>query len=213
MSSYALLLPAPWRRIPLEDRTETRAAVRRYIAEASTRAPEEISRDDLAALRIELEGRMTRQMDQLRDNGGVDFYLPTGPLHGVDLNASFVVSSVIPDASADASWVAPVLASLEAGGAESVTLGGAPWSRAEEVVHTDGSDLVEAGLAARKVTYTAAVPGDERRWAIVAATVIGDGDPDSDHTGLVVELFDAIMTTWRWDPAVRASASEETVPS
>jgi hypothetical protein len=26
----------------------------------------------------------------------------------------------------------------------------------------------------------------------------GDGNPDSDHTRLAVELFDAVMTTWRW---------------
>lgn len=28
---------------------------------------------------------------------------------------------------------------------------------------------------------------------------MGDGDPDSDITRLVVDLFDALMSTWRWD--------------
>lgn len=56
----------------------------------------------------------------------------------------------------------------------------------------------------RKVEYLTAVPDDPRRWVLVTFTTAGDGDVDSEATGLVVELFDAIMSTWRWDLVMTA---------
>jgi hypothetical protein len=116
----------------------------------------------------------------------------------VALNGSFVVSAVTPDARMGAEDTPAVLADLVRRGAEPVVIGNNEWARRESIVETDGSHLVESGLGARKVEYTTAIPGDERRWAMVVATAIGDGNPESDHTRLVVELFEAIMTTWRW---------------
>lgn len=212
MTTYALVLPPPWVRIHLEDRTRMRDGVRAFVDAGARRAPKEIPPDQLASLKLKLQGQLLRQLEESRDAGTIDYYLPSGPLHGVDLNASFVVSSIIPDANADVSQTAGVHAVLTAEGATSVQLAGTDWSRTEEVVATEGDQLVEAGLPARRVTYATAVPGDERRWALVTCTVIGDGKPDSDHTRLVVELFDAIMTTWRWDPAA-APAPVAAVPA
>ena len=82
-------------------------------------------------------------------------------------------------------------------GAEAVTVGDTVWARSESVSETDGASA-PAGVRARQVDYLTAVPGEERRWVLVSCSVIGDGDPDSTPTSLVVELFDAMMTTWRW---------------
>lgn len=212
MSSYALVLPPPWVRIHLQEPDRMRESVRAYVEARARRAPKEIPPDQLAALKVKLQGQLVRQLEESRDGGTIDYYLPSGPLHGVDLNASFVVSSLIPDANADAAQASAVHTLLGAEGATAVVIAGTHWSRSEAVVTTEGDQLVEAGLPARRITYTTAVPGDERRWALVTCTVIGDGNPDSDHTQLVVELFDAIMTTWRWDPAApkRGSAPSAT---
>lgn len=196
---YALLLPFPWRRLAVDDRAAAHEAAREFVRTATRLTPPEVPPDERARVAVEMEGRLRGWLDDLRGAGVVDLYLPAGPLGGASLNASFVVASVIPDATADASWVAPLHQALRAQGAAEVTIGDRSWSRTEEVTHSDGTVLVEAGLPARKVTYTTAVPGDERRWAVVTATVIGDGDPDSEPTALVVELFDAIMGTWRWE--------------
>ena len=141
---------------------------------------------------------LTDQLRASREYGAVDFSFPAHDLDGVTLNASFVVSAVTPDARMGAEDTPAVLADLVREGAVPVAIGDTEWARRESIVESEGSQLVESGLRARKVAYTTAIPGDERRWAMVVATVIGDGNPDSDHTHLVVELFDAVMTTWRW---------------
>lgn len=58
---------------------------------------------------------------------------------------------------------------------------------------------VDANLSGRRVDYRTAVPSDERRWIVVAFSTPGDGDPNSGITALLVELFAAIMSTWRWE--------------
>ena len=118
-------------------------------------------------------------------------------LDGVDLNASFVVCSVIPDARTEGDAVGAVLAELAGLGGVPVTVHDAVWVRSESVVAVDGGEG-RPGVRARKVDYVTAVPGDERRWVVVTCTVLADGDPDGLPSGLVVQLFDAIMSTWRW---------------
>ncbi|MDP9821381.1 hypothetical protein [Nocardioides massiliensis] len=199
MTTYSLVLPFPWKRLPVEDPAEAHAAARAFARHATRLAPPDVAPDERTRVVVELEGRLRGWLDQLRDSGTVDLYLPAAPLGGVSLNASFVVASVIPNATADASWVGPVHQALRAEGATEVLIDGHAWTRTDETIRSDGEVLIEAGLPARRISYTTAVPGDERRWAMVTATVIGDGDPTSDQTGLVVELFDAIMSTWRWD--------------
>jgi hypothetical protein len=195
MPGYSLVLPPPWRRINLQERRHQQ--VGRALDRAIRRAPREIPPDQLAPARRRLERELNQQLDAAGTRGGVDFYYPDGEIHGVSLNASFVVCSVIPPASANAGLVTPTLAELIRHGAKPVTIADTVWVRSEQVKEGDGQD-VPTGLRSRQVDYLAAVPDDERRWVLVSCSVIGDGDPDSAPTALVVELFDAIVTTWRW---------------
>jgi hypothetical protein len=39
------------------------------------------------------------------------------------------------------------------------------------------------------------MPGD---WLIIAFSTLGDGRPEGPFTRLLVELFDAIVSTFRW---------------
>lgn len=52
--------------------------------------------------------------------------------------------------------------------------------------------------ASRRVGYVLPVPAEPDRWVIVSFSTLGAGDPTDDLAQLLVELFDAIMTTFRW---------------
>lgn len=196
MSGYSIVLPPPWQRIHLGSKVS--GQVKAVVDRAMAKAPKEIPPDQLAPFRHRLEQQLNRQLEAAKDGGAVDFYFPTGEVHGVHLNASFVVSSVIPDALADESEVGSILAELIRDGAEAIDAGGTVWARTERVVHSEPDDLVGHPTSGRKVEYTTAMPQDGRRWVLVTFTTLGDGKPESEFTYLVVELFDAMMTTWRW---------------
>ena len=59
---------------------------------------------------------------------------------------------------------------------------------------------VEQGVeyASRRVDYVLPVPTDLDRWVVVSFSTLGAGDPTDEFAQLLVELFDAIMTTFRW---------------
>lgn len=111
--------------------------------------------------------------------------------------------------------VGGVYAELVAGaaGAKPVSIDDTVWVRTETVVNPDQRRVPELDTATRRVSYVTAVPDDPRRWLLVAFSCAGDGDPDSDLTLMVVELFDAIMGTWRWiregDPWSPQTAEED----
>jgi hypothetical protein len=48
------------------------------------------------------------------------------------------------------------------------------------------------------VDYVLAVPGDADRYLTIAFSTIGGGDPDDAYAIALVDLFDAMMLTWRW---------------
>lgn len=197
MTSYRIVLPAPWERIALD--ATLHDSVRALIDRAVARLPKEIPPDQVAPQRRILEKELTGRLLEARDNGGIDYYLPTDLMHGQQLNASFVVSMVIPDAAATPDLVPRVLAQLMSGPeTRPVSVGETVWARTEKVLHREPDGLVKEQLAVRKVEYVTALPGDERRWVLVTFTTLGDGDVDSEATTLITELFDAMMTTWRW---------------
>lgn len=198
MTAYRLALPHPWRQVPLDQRMP--AAVDEIVATAVGRIPGDVPPDQVAQARIKLQGLLTHQLRSAQDQGGVDYYLPTDLMHGVQVNSSFVVSAIIPDASAPDGMTGRVLTALIASteGATPVDVGDTVWVRTASVVETRPDELVTDTARARKVEYMTAVPGDERRWMIVSFTTFGDGDPEGELADLMVELFDAIMSTWRW---------------
>jgi hypothetical protein len=202
VSGYRVALPHPWQQIPLDETMG--AAVDAIVDGAVQRIPADVPPDQVAQTRIKLENMLLKDLRRAKDNGGVDYYLPTDLMHGEQLNASFLVSTVTPDASATDDMTGRVLTALinASEDATPVDAGGTVWVRSSSVVETTPEDLVKDSVRARKVEYTTAVPGDQRRWIIVSFTTIGDGNPDSELTGLMVELFDAIMSTWRWQDEI-----------
>jgi hypothetical protein len=71
---------------------------------------------------------------------------------------------------------------------------------------------LDAGdYGSRRVDYIVPVPGEVDRWLVIAFSTIGGGDPDDNVARLLVELFDAMMATFRWAraPADRGRARRE----
>ena len=197
MTAYRLALPHPWEHIPLGNGTQDRVA--EIVQGAMARIPDDVPPDQVAQTRIRLEGMLLAELKEAEENGAIDYYVPTDTMHGVTINASFVVSAVIPDAAVEDGATGAVLASLlKDGDSRPVTVADTVWVRTEEVMERPADDVVGEDVTARKVDYVTAVPSEQRRWIIVSFTTVGDGDPNSEFTALMVELFDAIMSTWRW---------------
>jgi hypothetical protein len=202
VSGYTLVLPGAWRRIPVQQ--GTRPAIRGVVDEVLRRFSQGVSRDKLTRYRIDLERRLSDMAAQARSAGGVDLYLPIEYTHGVTITASFVVSRVLlpeppeelPDAEhADTGRFVSYLTSGD-GDAAPVVVAGAAAARKESVAGADPARQIPYG--SRRVDYMLPVPGESRGMLIVAFSTIGDGDPEGEFAKLLVELFDAIMTTFRW---------------
>jgi hypothetical protein len=174
------------------------------VDEVLQRVSTGVSRDSLTPYRIELERRLSEMAKQARSAGGIDLYLPIEYTHGVTITASFVVSQVtLPDPPADlpdAEQVntAQFVAYLVAGDSDAaaVEIAGIGAARKESVAAANPAQQMPYG--SRRVDYMIPVPGHPRGMLVVAFSTIGDGDPEGEFAKLLVELFDAIMTTFRW---------------
>lgn len=195
MAGYTLVLPPGWVRIPV--RRGTDAAVRAVVEEALKQVPKSVPRDRLAPYRAELEGRLREMARQARDRGGVDLYLPVATRSLVPVSASFVVSEGkmnTPGGSAE--QMVAYLAAQDDGDRRVVTVDGGAAVRAERVAGPESA--VELTAGSRRVEYMVPVPHEQDRWVFVVFSTLGAGDPDDDIACALAELFDAIMSTFRW---------------
>ena len=201
ITSYRLVLPEQWVGVPVG--SGTRARVHLLVEAHLTEVPKELPPDQVGPLKRQLEERMVRDILRAEEYGGLDCYFPVQPVHGFHLGTSFVVSQISPPGGGDDpdQLVGGVLAELVAGGASTVSIDDTLWVRAESVIAPDPEKAPDVDVPTRRVTYTAALPDDPRRWMLVAFSCVGDGTPDGELTLLTVELFDAIMSTWRWTRA------------
>ncbi|WP_040320079.1 hypothetical protein [Aeromicrobium marinum] len=194
---YGLMLPSPWQHVPLGRGRRERIA--EIVDEALARLPDDAPPDQVAQGRIKLTEMLETRLRAAVETGAVDFYLPTALTRGVDVRSSFLVNEVLPDASAPEGVTGQVLARLLADdGAKPVTAGHTVWVRTEEVVDRAADETVSDDVSVRKVEYTTALPADERYWYVVTFTTFGHEHPRDGLADAMVELFDAIMSTWRW---------------
>ncbi len=190
-SGYTLVLPPGWSRIPLRRGTEQ--AITRILDRAFAGLP----RDQVASLRRELHLRLQDLAGRARESSGLDLYLPTEQMHGVTATASFVVAE-ISLVSAEPVDPGMLVARLVAGSERTtaVELAGTAGTRTEHLAAADAEQGIEH--PSRRVDYVLPVPTDPYRWVIVSFSTLGSGDPTDEFAELLVEFFDAIMTTFRW---------------
>jgi len=201
-TGYSLVLPPGWVQIPLDE--DAAPTVRRLLDRAFADVPPDVPPDTVASLRRRLEGRLTATLVAARRTGGTGLYLPTERMGGVLVPASFVVGEVEPrigDGHGDPGELVPrVLTGMLAAdeGARAVEVDGAPAVRTESTAAAEPDGEAVLPAASRRVDYVVAVPGQPGRWLSVSCTVLEAADDEHDLAGLLVELFDAVMTTFRW---------------
>jgi len=193
ITGYAIMMPGGWRQVPVLH--GTRKAITDVLDEVSARFPPDLARTTLLPYRLELERRMTEMARQARQNAAMDLYLPVEYIHGVAVPASIVVSRGTLGASGLVD-VNEVMAQMTAGSPDAtpVTVDNAAGVRFERTADPTAG----AQCGARQVDYVLPVPGKSDDWLIAAFSTLGDGSPDGPFTQLLVKLFDAIMSTFRW---------------
>ena len=194
-TGYAIVLPPGWRGIPV--RQGTAEAIRKILDEVFGRLGKGHSRDALVRHRIDLQRRLTAMADRARENSGSDLYLPIEYVHGVTVPASFVVSEG-PAGAAEPGDPAEVVAYLLSGtdGATEVVIDGAIGVRTARAAAAEPG--TEVPFASRRVDYALAMPGRPGQWLMAVFSTLGNGDPDGEYARILVELFDAMMSTFRW---------------
>jgi hypothetical protein len=182
------------------------------IAAALDEAFAEIPRDSSAHARAGLDARVRAALDAAREADALDLYLPLLGVRGRPVPASMVVGERLLPAGdslpkpeqghevSDAELVAAIVAELAASeGGSVVDLQAGPCARLESVAQPEGGpDRADEAFAARRIDYHLPVPHEPRRWVTVACSVADGLDP---LTPMIVELFDAVVGTWRWQPA------------
>lgn len=195
---YRIILPPGWVRIPLREGTD--AALEELVYSRMKTVPQQIPRDRGMRYRLLVRRTVEDQIAAAREANGLDLYLPVRPRHRASVAASFLVSEVL---LPDGGMAGPelVLAGLAAVGDAEVAvrtaeLAGTLTVRREYVRPADPDR--EVLVVTRHVEYALPVPYDPGRFLAVSFSTAGDGEARSEFTTAVVELFDALMTTFRW---------------
>ncbi|KUN26096.1 hypothetical protein AQJ23_12950 [Streptomyces antibioticus] len=192
---YELILPPGWVRIPLREGTQE--ALEKILFSHMEQVPEGIPRDDAMRFRLDMRRQLEKQARAARRNGGLDLYLPVRPRGGIFLMASFVVAEM-PIGQDHGVPPEAVLAQLvddgvPGGAATKVDVAGAPALRRDY-----SRALDEGELLTRRVDYVIPVANAPGHWISINFSTPGDGDVDSEFTDVLVELFDAVVSTFRW---------------
>jgi hypothetical protein len=194
-AGYTLVLPPGWERIPARQGADD--AIKAILDAKFRELPPDLPRDKLALYRAEVEGRLRRAAAQARKNGAIDLYLPVQLRGGLPVPASFVVSEGSIGTASVAGPQQIVSYLVEEGpDAAPVTVDGVTGARSEQTAGPDPDQGVEYG--SRRVDYAVPVPGEDGRWLLFAFSTLGAGDPGDQVAGLLVQLFDAMMSTFRW---------------
>ncbi|WP_435615042.1 hypothetical protein HFP71_15525 [Streptomyces sp. ARC32] len=200
-NGFNLVPPPGWDVIPLH--TGTEEAMDRIVRKAVAKLPAGFPKDDIPKARLKLAQEMKKVVRRARAKGGMTLYLPTERLHGVALPVSIVASEPIeiprvrPQSGPGA--VLAALASVTPG-AETRELDGTAALRSERDVPADPSKGVD--VAHRRVEYFVPVPysaPDKYLTFSFSALIASGSDPAFYDT--LVELFDAVMGTFRWSYA------------
>lgn len=204
---YELVLPPGWVRIPL--REGTKEALENVLFSHMGQVPEGIPRDDAMRFRLDMRRQLEKQARAARRNGGLDLYLPVLPRGGIFLMASFIVAEMPigqgPGVPPQAVIAQLVNEDVRGGTTTKVDVAGAPALRRsyrstpdEEKLSSAPRAVQQVALPTRRVEYVLPVADDPGRWISINFSTPGDGDLESEFTGVLVELFDAVVGTFKW---------------
>ncbi|MER5258464.1 MULTISPECIES: hypothetical protein [unclassified Streptomyces] len=200
-TGFNLVPPPGWDVIPLH--TGTKEAMEHIVRKGVAQLPVGFPKDDIPKARLRLAKEVKKVVRQAAAKGGMTLYLPTERLHGVALPVSIVASEPIeiprvrPDRGPEAVLLA--LAS-ETPGAEMRELDETAALRSERDVPADASQGID--VAHRQVEYFVPIPDStpDKYLTFSFSALIAPGS-DPAFYDILVELFDAVMNTFRWSYA------------
>jgi hypothetical protein len=193
VSGYAMLLPAGWRRIPVMHGTSR--AIADVLDEVFCRRAGTPALASLQPYRVELEQHLTDMIRSARRKAAVDLYLPIEQVHGTAVPASIVVSRGTFGLNG-LTYRGESVDRLAAGSPEAtaVSVDGVEGVRFER--SADPEDGVPCG--SRQVDYLLPIPGLKSDWLVIAFSVLENENAGEKFSQLQVDLFDAMLSTFRW---------------
>lgn len=199
MSTYTIVNIPGWENLSLHPADRSRLEDR-LNALAHDIVPASVPRDKATPFREELRKHLTRVVDQARAAGASLVCLPVADLSQGTVPASYSVAEVQDPNPFEAEPEALLreLLSRTEDEARLVEVDHQPALREETVVAADPDADPVAVLSARRVTYTIASPDMPGRFVIFTFTTLGNQDPDDAVARVLVEVFDAHMSTLRW---------------
>jgi len=198
-SAYSIVQIPGWETLSLHPRDHG-TLERRLDDLAHGSVPAEVPRDTATPFRKEVRKELVRVVEQAQAAGAGLIALPVETVDGKAVPASYTVSEWR-DPDPDDTAPLDLLKAIAEGSAAStkiVDVDGQPALREEMVESADPEAEPLATHAGRRVTYTVSAPDNQHSWVIFTFITLGDGNPDGPLAHLLVELFDAHLTTLRW---------------
>lgn len=206
-TGYRLILPPGWVRIPL--RHGTAKALEELLLSRLKDLPKEIPQEQKMSYRLSVRRAVEEQVVEAQKARGLDLYVSAAQRYLIAAGASFLVREVITSDSEGPEAVLASLAASKRDGAvsEATELDGTLAVRREYRSPSAPERGVE--VPSRHVDYALAVPDAPLRYLAISFSTVGDGDPASEFSDALVELFDALMTTFRWTGGPDTSADPD----
>ncbi|MFD5181988.1 hypothetical protein ACFWMQ_04980 [Streptomyces sp. NPDC058372] len=196
---FDLVLPPGWDTIPL--RSGTGEAIQRIVKKSVSQLPASFPKDDIPNARLKLIKELKDSVKEARKSDGLTLYLPVERMHGLLVPASFVASK-------------PLAAPTTSSEPRAVLHDLARTSEDASVRKLDGSDAVRTlrkqtaspdrgvDVPSWQVQYTVPIPGPApTHWLTFSFGTLTTTAVDLEFTETLIDLFDAVMTTFRWSYA------------
>ncbi|WP_194926373.1 hypothetical protein [Catenulispora pinisilvae] len=188
---YTILLPPGWIRVSLSQPLD------KAVEDITDRMFARLQRDAFPAERRKIEETVREIVRKAKADNGIDLYLPVEELHGVTVAASFIVGGLFMQGEVDALAALTLSGQLAADGSLA-DIDGSVGARVERTQAADAARGEIVDVATRHVDYAFPIPNDDRRWLTVTFSTPGGGVPDDQVADALVELFDAMMSTFAW---------------
>ncbi|MGW7409595.1 hypothetical protein ACWGI9_38885 [Streptomyces sp. NPDC054833] len=199
-TGFNVVPPPGWDAVPLQ--SGTNEAIQRIVGKAASQLPPGFPKDDIPKARIQLTKELKETVRQARKSNGLTLYLPVERIHGVIIPASFVASEPIgtpvgtPTVNVDHEAVLAELA-RDAEDASTRELDGTTALRTLQKHPAAPDKGVE--VPSWWVQYVVPIPHSQpAQWLTFSFSTLIAADMDIEFTETLVELFDAVMTTFRW---------------
>ncbi|NGO12194.1 hypothetical protein G5C60_32460 [Streptomyces sp. HC44] len=198
-NGFNLVPPPGWDTIPLQ--SGTKEAIQRIVRKSVSQLPAGFPKDDIPKARLQLTKELKKTIRHARSSDGLTLYLPVERMHGMLIPASFVASEPLgaPRANLEPEAVLMDLA-RDAEDASVRELDGTAAVRTLQKLPADPDKGVD--VPSWRVQYTVPIPHSvPAQWLTFSFSTLAIPDMDVEFTETLVELFDAVMTTFRWSYA------------